>query len=207
MFNFLRTASILDNLGCYKLADKFTKVAIDSSDLDFDQVYKNPETFSDFALTRARKEGKDPIEFLGDDKFVFDPSKDPVEQIADKHKGTRKHFELYPQILLFPENGVWKFLMDPLSLKALSKGSDKEGKLITDQLSIPGLEELYSDEEDAEEIHHEVVFTTNLPLEDYDAKSAIERIRQKFPDAHVDTQFNGVDDREFFDEEKNIDLT
>ena len=62
MINFLRTASVLDNLGCFKLADKFTKVAIDSSDLDFDQVYKNPETFSDFALTRARKEGKDPIE-------------------------------------------------------------------------------------------------------------------------------------------------
>jgi len=63
--------------------------------------------------------------------FIFDPSKDPVEQIADKHKGTRKHFELYPQILLFPESGVWKFFfMDPLSLKALSAGSDKEGKLI-----------------------------------------------------------------------------
>ena len=207
MFNFLRTASILDSLGCFKLADKFTKVAIDASDLDFDQVYKNPETFSDFALTRARKEGKDPIEVLGDDKFIFDRSKDPVEQIADKHKGTRKHFELYPQILLFPESGVWKFFfMDPLSFKALSAGSDKEGKLITDQLSIPGLEELYSDEEDAEEIHHEVVFTTNLPLEDYSKDEAISRIRQKFPDAHIDYQMNGVDDRDFFDEEKDIDL-
>jgi hypothetical protein len=208
MINFLRTASILDKLGLYKLADRFTKIAIDTSDLDFDQVYRNPETFSDFALTRARKEGKDPIEVLGDDNFTFDRSKDPVEQIADKHKGTRKHFELYPQILLFPENGVWKFFfMDPLSFKALSAGSDKEGKLITDQLSIPGLEELYSDEEDAEEIRHHVVFTTNLPLEDYSKDEAISRIRQKFPDAHIDFQMNGVDDREFYDEDKDIDLT
>ena len=99
------------------------------------------------------------------------------------------------------------FFKDPLSFKALSAGSDKEGKLITDQLSIPGLEELYSDEEDAEEIHHEVVFTTNLPLEDYSKDEAISRIRQKFPDAHIDYQMNGVDDREFFDEEKDIDLT
>jgi hypothetical protein len=208
MINFLRTASILDKLGLYKLADRFTKIAIDTSDLDFDQVYRNPETFSDFALTRARKEGKDPIEVLGDDNFTFDRSKDPVEQIADKHKGTRKHFELYPQILLFPENGVWKFFfMDPLSFKALSAGSDKEVKLITDQLSIPGLEELYSDEEDAEEIRHHVVFTTNLPLEDYSKDEAISRIRQKFPDAHIDFQMNGVDDREFYDEDKDIDLT
>jgi hypothetical protein len=189
MINFLRTASILDKLGLYKLADRYTKIAIDTSDLDFDQVYRNPETFSDFALTRARKEGKDPIEVLGDDNFTFDRSKDPLEQISDKHKGTRKHFELYPQILLFPESGVWKFFfMDPLSFKALSKGSDKEGKLLTDQLSIPGLEELYGDE-------------------DYSKEEAISRIRQKFPDAHVDVQFNGVDDREFFDEEKDIDLT
>ena len=44
MINFLKTATILDTIGCYKLADKFTKVAIDKSDLDFDAVYKNPET-------------------------------------------------------------------------------------------------------------------------------------------------------------------
>ena len=207
MFNFLRTASILDNLGCFKLADKFTKVAIDASDLDFDQVYKNPETFSDFALTRARKEGKDPIEVLGDDKFIFDRSKDPVEQIADKHKGTRKHFELYPQILLFPENGVWKFFYtDPLSFKTLSKGSDKDGKLITDQLSVPGLTEMYSDEEDAEKLNHEVVYTTDLTLEDNSTEEAIRKVRNRFPDATIDYMFNGVDDREFFDEEKDIEL-
>ena len=207
MINFLRTASILDNLGCFKLADKFTKVAIDQSDLDFDTVYKNPETYSDFALTKARKQGRDIVEVLGDEKFTVDPSKDPMEQLVERSKGTRRHFELYPQIILFPENGVWKFFfMDPLSFKALSKGSDKEGKLLTDQLSIPGLENMYSEEEDAEEISHDVVFTTNLPLEDYDTETAISKIRLKFPDAHVDVQFNGVDDREFFDEEKDIEL-
>jgi len=207
MHGLLKIASILDSIGKYKLSDKLTKIAIDSSDLDFDKVYKNPETYSDFVLTKSRKEGREPIEVLGDEKFTFDPTKDPMEQLIERTKGTRKHFELYPQILLFPESGVWKFFfMDPLSFKALSKGSDKEGKLLTDQLSIPGLEDIYSDEEDAEEIHHDVVFTTNLPLEDYSKDEVISKIRQKFPDANIDVQFDGVDDREFFDEEKDIEL-
>jgi len=208
MLNFLRTASILDSLGCFKLADKFTKVAIDQSDLDFDEVYKNPETYSDFILSKARKEGKNPLDFLGDENFILDETKDRMEQLLEKSQGSRKHFALYPQIILFPENGVWKFFfMDPLSLKALSKGSDKKGKLLTDQLSVPGLMELYGNEEEAEEINHHVVFTTNLTLEDYSKKEAISRIRERFPDSDVDVQVNGVDDREFFDEEKDIDLT
>ena len=207
MINFLRTASILDNLGCFKLADKFTKVAIDQSDLDFDTVYRNPETYSDFALTKARKQGRDIVEVLGDEKFTVDPSKDPMEQLVERSKGTRRHFAIYPQIILFPESGVWKFFfLDPLSLKSLSKGSDKEGKLLTDQLSIPGLENLYGEEEDAEEISHDVVFTSNLTLEDYSKEEAMEKVRQKFPDTHVDVVVNGVDDREFFDEEKDIEL-
>ena len=120
MINFLRTSSLLDSLVCFKLADKFTKVAIDASDLDFDTVYKNPETYSDFVLTRARKENKEPVEILGDEKFTVDPNLDPMEQLVERSKGTRRHFALYPQILLFPESGVWKFFfMDPLSLKSL----------------------------------------------------------------------------------------
>jgi hypothetical protein len=207
MINLLRTASILDSLGCFKLADRFTKVAIDQSDLDFDEVYKNPETYSDFVLTKARQQGKDPVEILGDEKFTVDPSKDPMEQLVERSRGSRRHFAVYPQIILFPESGVWKFFfLDPLSLKSLSKGSDKEGKLLTDQLSIPGLENMYSEEEEAEEISHEVVFTSNLTLEDYSKREAIEKVREKFPDAHVDVVVNGVDDREFFDEEKEIDL-
>ena len=207
MIRILRTASILDNLGCYKLADKFTKVAIDASDLDFDTVYKNPETYSDFVLTKARKQGREPVEILGDENFIVVPSKDPNEQLVERSRGTRRHFALYPQILLFPESGVWKFFfMDPLSLKSLSRSSDKEGKLLTDQLSIPGLENMYDDEEDAEEISHDVVFTTNLTLEDTSKREAIERVRAKFPDANVDVSVNGVDDREFFDEEKDIEL-
>lgn len=207
MLNFLRTASILDNLGCFKLADKFTKVAIDASDLDFDTVYKNPETYSDFALTKARKQGRDVVEVLGDEKFSVDPSKDPMEQLVERSKGTRRHFAIYPQIILFPESGVWKFFfLDPLSLKSLSKGSEKDGKLLTDQLSIPGLENLYGEEEDAEEISHDVVFTSNLALEDYSKEEAMEKVRQKFPDTHVDVVVNGVDDREYFDEEKDIEL-
>ena len=38
-------------------------------------------------------------------------------------------------------------------------------------------------------------------------KETEEKVKEKFPDAHVDVQVNGVDDREFFDEEKDIDLT
>ena len=130
-----------------------------------------------------------------------------MEQLVERSKGTRRHFAIYPQIILFPESGVWKFFfLDPLSLKSLSKGSDKEGKLLTDQLSIPGLENLYGEEEDAEEISHDVVFTSNLALEDYGKEEAIEKVREKFPDAHVDYVVNGVDDREFFDEERDIEL-
>ena len=207
MINFLRTASILDSLGCFKLADRFTKVAIDQSDLDFDTVYKNPETYSDFVLTKARKQGRDPMEIIGDENFTVNPSKDPLEQLTERSQGMRKHLEVYPQIILFPESGVWKFFfIDPLSFKALSKGSDKEGKLLTDQLTVPGLMELYGEEEEAENISHDVVFTTNLALEDYGKEEAIEKVREKFPDAHVDYVVNGVDDREFFDEERDIEL-
>jgi hypothetical protein len=207
MIKFLKTATILDTIGCYKLADKFTKVAIDQSDLDFDAVYKNPETYSDFALTKARQQGRDVVDVLGDERFTVDPSKDPMEQLVERSKGTRRHFAIYPQIILFPESGVWKFFfLDPLSLKSLSKGSEKDGKLLTDQLSIPGLENLYGEEEDAEEISHDVVFTSNLALEDYSKEEAMEKLRQKFPDTHIDFMMDGVDDREFFDEEKDIEL-
>jgi hypothetical protein len=207
MNRLLKVASFLDSIGKYKLADKFTKLAIDPSDLDFDTVYKNPETYSDFVLTKSRKEGRDPIDVLGDEKFTVDPTKDPMEQLIERSKGTRRHFAFYPQIILFPESGVWKFFfLDPLSLKSLSKGSDKEGKLLTDQLSIPGLENMYGEEEDAEEISHDVVFTSNLALEDYSKEEVMEKLRQKFPDTHVDFMMNGVDDREFFDEEKDIEL-
>ena len=126
MINFLRTASILDNLGCYKLSDKFTKIAIDQSDLDFDTVYRDPETYSDFVLNKARKQGKDPLVVLGDENFTVDSSKDQMEQLVERSKGTRRHFAIYPQIILFPESGVWKFFfLDPLSLKSLSKGSER----------------------------------------------------------------------------------
>jgi len=207
MHRLLKVASFLDSIGKYKLADKLTKLAIDPSDLDFDTVYKNPETYSDFVLTKSRKEGRDPLDVLGDEKFTVDPTKDPMEQLIERSKGTRRHFAFYPQIILFPESGVWKFFfLDPLSLKSLSKGSDKEGKLLTDQLSIPGLENMYGEEEDAEEISHDVVFTSNLALEDYSKEEVMEKLRQKFPDTHVDFMMNGVDDREFFDEEKDIEL-
>lgn len=207
MHTFLKIASLLDNVGNYKLADKLTKLAIDPSDLDFDAVYKNPETLSDFVLTKSRKENREPVEILGDEKFTVDPSKDPMEQLEERSRGTRRHFALYPQIILFPESGVWKFFfIDPLSLKALGKGTDKEGNLITDQLSIPGLENMYSEEEDAEIMSHEVVYTTNLTLEDTTTKEAIKKVRERFPDSNVDVVFGGIDDREFFDEEKDIEL-
>lgn len=207
MINFLRIASVLDNLGCFKLSDRFTKLAIDQSDLDFDKVYSNPETYSDRVINRSRKENVDPLQIMSEEKPVLDPSKDPMDQLEEASRGMREYSELYPTIVLFPENGVWKFFYtDPLSFKTLSKGSDKDGKLITDQLSVPGLTEMYSDEEDAEKLNHEVVYTTDLTLEDNSTEEAIRKVRNRFPDATIDYMFNGVDDREFFDEEKDIEL-
>ena len=207
MINFLRIASILDSLGCYKLSDKLTKIAIDQSDLDLDKVYSNPETYSDRVLNRSRKENVDPLQIMSDEKPTLDPSKDPMDQLEEASRGMREFSELYPTIILFPENGVWKFFYtDPLSFKTLSKGSDTEGKLITDQLTVQGLTEMYSDEEDAEKLSHEVVYTTNLTLEDNSTEEAIRKVRNRFPDATIDYMFNGVDDREFFDEEKDIEL-
>lgn len=159
MINFLRIASILDSLGCYKLSDKLTKIAIDQSDLDLDKVYRNPETYSDRVLNRSRKENVDPLQIMSEEKPTLDPSKDPMDQLEEASRGMREFSELYPTVILFPENGVWKFFYtDPLSFKTLSKGSDNEGKLITDQLTVPGLTEMYSDEEDAEKLSHEVVY-------------------------------------------------
>jgi len=207
MINFLRIASVLDNLGCFKLSDRFTKLAIDQSDLDFDKVYSNPETYSDRVINRSRKENVDPLQIMSEEKPISDPSKDPMDQLEEASRGMREYSELYPTIVLFPENGVWKFFYtDPLSFKTLSKGSDKDGKLITDQLSVPGLTEMYSDEEDAEKLNHEVVYTTDLTLEDNSTEEAIRKVRNRFPDATIDYMFNGVDDREFFDEEKDIEL-
>jgi hypothetical protein len=207
MINFLRIASILDNLGCFKLSDRFTKLAIDQSDLNIDEVYKNPETYSDRVINRSRRENVDPLQIMSEEKPISDLSKDPMDQLEEASRGMREYSELYPTIVLFPENGVWKFFYtDPLSFKTLSKGSDKDGKLITDQLSVPGLTEMYSDEEDAEKLNHEVVYTTDLTLEDNSTEEAIRKVRNRFPDATIDYMFNGVDDREFFDEEKDIEL-
>ena len=68
----------------------------------------------------------------------------------------------------------------------VSKMSDKEGKLLTDQLSVPGLEELYSSEEDLEKITYDVLYSTNLPIEDYTAEEAEEYVRERFPYASID---------------------
>jgi len=207
MINFLRIASILDNLGFYNLSDRFTKLAIDQSDFDLKAIYNNPETYPDSVIKRSIERNVDPLKIMVNDNSTSDPSKDPMDQLEEKSRGLREYSELYPTIILFPENGVWKFFYtDPLSFKTLSAGSDKEGKLLTDQLSVQGLTEMYSDEEEAEKMSHEVVYTTNLTLEDNSTEEAVEKIRERFPDATIDYMFNGVDDREFFDEEKDIEF-
>ena len=112
MINFLRIASILDSLGCYKLSDKLTKIAIDQSDLDFDKVYRNPETYSDLVINRSRKENVDPLQIMSEEKPTLDLSKDPMDQLEEASRGMREFSELYPTIILFPENGVWKFFTE-----------------------------------------------------------------------------------------------
>jgi hypothetical protein len=178
MKNILRLALFLDQVGKYKLADKITKIAIDQSDFE---LPKKPITFSDHVLDRSRSTGKDPLDVI--DQMTSD-------NIAESDYGFsdyRRFFEIYSQIFIFAKDGVWKFsFIDPLSLQGLSKMSDKEGKLLTDQLSVPGLEELYSSEEDLEKITYDVLYSTNLPIEDYTAEEAEEYVRERFPYASID---------------------
>lgn len=207
MLNFLRTAQILDSLQCYRLADKFTKFAIDMSDLDPHEVYKNPQTYSDSIVKKSLETNQDP--FLLIDRKEPDQSKGFQENLASMGEKHRRYLEIYPQILVFPKDGVWKFFFtDPLSFGALHKGSEKSGKLLTDQLTVPGLMEDFDDEADLENIEYEVLFTTNLPIEDFTLAEAIEKIRKKFPGASVDYNklASDVDGSDLFDAEKDIEL-
>jgi hypothetical protein len=207
MLHFLRTAQILDSLQCYRLADKFTKFAIDMSDLDPHEVYKNPQTYSDSIVKKSLETNQDP--FLLIDRKQPDQSKGFQENLASMGEKHRRYLEIYPQILVFPKSGLWKFFFtDPLSFGALHKGSEKSGKLLTDQLTVPGLMEDFEDEVEKENIEYDVLFTTNLPTEDFTLAEAIDKIRKKFPGASVDYNklASDVDGSDLFDAEKNIEL-
>lgn len=207
MLHFLRTAQILDSLQCYRLADKFTKFAIDMSDLDPHEVYKNPQTYSDSIVKKSLETNQDP--FLLIDRKQPDQSKGFQENLASMGEKHRRYLEIYPQILVFPKSGLWQFFFtDPLSFGALHKGSEKSGKLITDQLTVPGLMEDFEDEVEKENIEYDVLFTTNLPTEDFTLAEAIDKIRKKFPGASVDYNklASDVDGSDLFDAEKYIEL-
>ena len=207
MLHFLRTAQILDSLQCYRLADKFTKFAIDMSDLDPHEVYKNPQTYSDSIVKKSLETNQDP--FLLIDRKQPDQSKGFQENLASMGEKHRRYLEIYPQILVFPKSGLWKFFFtDPLSFGALHKGSEKSGKLLTDQLTVPGLMEDFEDEVEKENIEYDVLFTTNLPTEDFTLAEAIDKIRKKFPGASVDYNklASDVDGSDLFDAEKYIEL-
>ena len=123
MINFLRIASILDNLGFYKLSDRFTKLAIDESDFNLKAIYDNTQTYPDSVIKRSVERNVNPLEIMVKDNSTSDPSLDPMDQLEERSRGLREYSELYPTIILFPENGVWKFFYtDPLSFKTLSKG-------------------------------------------------------------------------------------
>lgn len=178
MKHLFRLASYLDTVGKFTLADKITKIAIDQSDFD---LPNKPETFSDRVLRRSKDTGLDPLDII--DKMTSDNVAEADYNFSDY----RRFFEIYSQIFIFAKDGVWKFsFIDPLSLQGLSKMSEKDGKLITDQLSVPGLEELYSSEEDLEKITYDVLYSTNLPIEDYTAEEAEEYVRERFPYASID---------------------
>jgi hypothetical protein len=207
MLHFLRTAQILDSLQCYRLADKFTKFAIDMSDLDPHEVYKNPQTYSDSIVKKSLETNQDP--FLLIDRKQPDQSKGFQENLASMGEKHRRYLEIYPQILVFPKSGLWQFFFtDPLSFGALHKGSEKSGKLLTDQLTVPGLMEDFEDEVEKENIEYDVLFTTNLPTEDFTLAEAIDKIRKKFPGASVDYNklASDVDGSDLFDAEKYIEL-
>lgn len=178
MKHLFRLASYLDTVGKFTLADKITKIAIDQSDFD---LPNKPETFSDRVLRRSKDTGLDPLDII--DKMTSDNVAEADYNFSDY----RRFFEIYSQIFIFAKDGVWKFsFIDPLSLQGLSKMSDQDGRLITDQLSVPGLEELYSSEEDLEKITYDVLYSTNLPIEDYTAEEAEEYVRERFPYASID---------------------
>lgn len=199
MKHLFRLASYLDTVGKFTLADKITKIAIDQSDFD---LPNKPETFSDRVLRRSRDTGLDPLDII--DKMTSDNIAEADYNFSDY----RRFFEIYSQIFIFAKDGVWKFsFIDPLSLQGLSKMSEKDGKLITDQLSVPGLEELYSSEEDLEKITYDVLYSTNLPIEDYTAEEAEEYVRERFPYASIDVMTGDyeVDKNEnMYDEERDL---
>lgn len=208
MINLLRIANVLDSIQCYKLADRFTKVAIDLSDLDPKEVYKNPQTFSDRIVKKSLESNEDPYNLI--ETKAPDKTKSIEENIASIGQPLRRYFEIYPQILVFPENGVWKFFFtDPLSLGRLDKGSQKSGVLLTDQLTVNGLMEDFSNEADKEIMNYEVLFDTNLPIEDISLQEVSDKIRSKFPGASIDfvNSASLVDGKDVFDAEKDIDLT
>ena len=123
MHGLLKIASILDNLGFYKLSDRFTKLAIDESDFNLKAIYDNPQTYPDSIIKRSIERNVNPLEIMVKDNSTSDPSLDPMDQLEERSRGLREYSELYPTIILFPENGVWKFFYtDPLSFKTLSKG-------------------------------------------------------------------------------------
>lgn len=199
MKHLFRLASYLDTVGKFTLADKITKIAIDQSDFD---LPNKPETFSDRVLRRSRDTGLDPLDII--DKMTSDNVAEADYNFSDY----RRFFEIYSQIFIFAKDGVWKFsFIDPLSLQGLSKMSEKDGKLITDQLSVPGLEELYSSEEDLEKVTYDVLYSTNLPIEDYTAEEAEKYVRERFPYASIDVMTGDyeVDKNEnIYDEERDL---
>lgn len=189
MKRYLKTAQILDRIGCYKLADNLFKMAISQLDFDLRDIYKKPETIADQILHEAIKTKSNPMDVIYDTQKETKET-DPIKAIQDLAEPSRMFHSIYPQVVLFPEDNVWKFFFtDPLSLKALEN-----------------IKYLQLDPETF--TTYDILFTTNLQTKDYTPQQAVRKLIDVFPDASIDyIDFDEpVDLRDQFEEEKYIEL-
>lgn len=187
MIKFLKTANTLDKLQCYNLADKFTKMAIREEDLKFEEVYKKPQTIPDDILIKAKQTKQNPMDIIMRYPSIT-RQEDPEKALQELAEPSRRFHEIYPQIVLFQEDNLWKFFFtDPLSFKLLDKIKDK-----------------YFNPDDF--ITYDVLFTTNLNTKQTTEEQAQKLISNLFPDASIDSIEFGqpIDLRDQFDEEKYI---
>lgn len=199
--DLIRIASYFDMVGDFDKADKYVKLAIDRKDFDYEDIYKNPETKSDFTikqhLTEEPYEG-DTFDYLKDKSYQpknpITNTHELVNNLYEMNKDLTNFADVYPNIYFYFEDGVAKFLyIDPTSLDSLRDQSessgimkehvDEEGNVFRpnnlglDYLPIEEDDEVYLDP-------FETKYTTDLP-EYLGRKRVFEILRRNFPAANV----------------------
>jgi hypothetical protein len=199
--DLIRDASYFDMVGDIEKADSNIKLAIEKKDFDYYDIYKNPETASDFAinkhLTEEPFEG-DTLNYLTDkttrpERRPTNPS-ELINYLSGTNKDLMQFADIYPNIYFYFEDGVTKFFhVDPTSLDSLKDQSESSGKLkeqvdeYGDKFTPGNLEIDYFPLEEDDEMYLEPLetrFITDLPQ--YLGKERIyEILRRNFPAAHI----------------------